>query len=187
MREIEIREILPDDAEQMLMYLKQIGGESDNLTFGKEGLPITPSSEREFLKNVHEDPHSVSLGAFAGDRLIGNGSLSGMTGRMGHRAELGLSVLKAYWNQGIGGRLVEALTAYARENGIELIYLDVRSDHASAIHLYQKYGFRKTGTYPAFFKIGDAYYDFDLMVLDLRQPECFSLRILHHAVKRKTE
>lgn len=64
---------------------------------------------------------------------------------------------------------MEALIAYAKENGVELIYLDVRSDNASAIHLYEKYGFRKTGSYPAYFKIGDAYFDFDLMVLDLRE------------------
>lgn len=91
-----------------------------------------------------------------------------MPRRMSHRADLGLSVLKEYWNRGIGSRLMESLIKYARENRIELIYLDVRSDNSSAIHLYNKYGFRKTGSYPAYFKIGDAYFDFDLMVLDLR-------------------
>ncbi|MGI6117230.1 MAG: GNAT family N-acetyltransferase [Bilifractor sp.] len=168
MQEIEIREILPGDAEQTLIFTRKTGGESDNLTFGEEGLPITLSAEQEYLQSVHEDEHSVMMGAFAGKRLIGSGSLSGMPRRMSHRAELGLSVRKEYWNQGIGSRLLESLIRYARENRIELIYLDVRSDNSSAIHLYKKYGFRKTGSYPAYFKIGDAYYDFDLMVLDLR-------------------
>lgn len=168
MSEIIIRENLAADAEQALAYMHQIGAESDNLTFGEEGLSITIKSEREYLQSVHQDSHSVSIGAFDGKSMIGNGSLSGMSRRMSHLAELGLSVRKAYWNKGIGGRLLETLVMYARENGIELIYLDVRSDNASAIHLYQKYGFKKTGSYPAYFKIGDKYYDFDLMVLDLR-------------------
>ncbi len=61
-----------------------------------------------------------------------------------------------------------SLIAYAREHGLELISLEVRSDNAPAIHLYEKYGFRRTGTYPACFKIGNACFDCDLMVLDLR-------------------
>lgn len=108
------------------------------------------------------------IGAFAGKQLVGSGSLSGKPRRMRHRTELGLSVLKEYWNRGIGSLLLESLIKYAGENGIELIYLDVRNDNTSAIHLYEKYGFRKTGRCPAYFKIGDAYFDFDLMVLDLR-------------------
>lgn len=58
---------------------------------------------------------------------------------------------------------------YAKEHTIELINLEVRSDNIRAIHVYEKYGFRKIGTSPAYFKIDGEYYDFDLMVLDLRR------------------
>jgi ribosomal protein S18 acetylase RimI-like enzyme len=51
---------------------------------------------------------------------------------------------------------------------IEIIELEVRCDNRRAIHLYEKYGFIRHGTFPAFFKIGDEYIDFDLMHLDLR-------------------
>ena len=51
---------------------------------------------------------------------------------------------------------------------IEIIELEVRCDNKRAIHLYEKYGFRRHGTFPAFFKIGDEYIDFELMHLDLR-------------------
>lgn len=40
MDNIEIRELLPEDAEQMIEYLKKIGGETDNLTFGKKAFPL---------------------------------------------------------------------------------------------------------------------------------------------------
>lgn len=169
MQSITIREVHSSDAEQVLDFLNKIGGESDNLTYGKEGRQITVETEMRYLLSVADDPHSVSLCAFDGERMVGNGTLSGMPRRMSHRAELGLSVLKEYWNQGIGGRLMEALIAYAGEHGIELISLDVRSDNASAIHLYEKYGFRKIGRFPAHIKIGHRYYDFDIMILDLRE------------------
>ena len=63
---------------------------------------------------------------------------------------------------------MEHLISYAKENEIEIINLEVRSDNAAAIHLYEKFGFKKTGTIPAFFKIGGVYVDFDIMNLDLR-------------------
>ena len=87
---------------------------------------------------------------------------------MSHRAELGLTVVKAEWNSGIGSELMQKLIDYARENALELIYLEVRGDNSRAIHLYKKFGFKKVGTLPAYFKIGEEYIDFDSMVLDLR-------------------
>lgn len=87
---------------------------------------------------------------------------------MSHRAELGISVLKRYWNNGIGSALMEKIIDYAKQHDIEIINLEVRSDNMSAIHLYEKYGYKKTGTIPAFFKINKEYVDFDIMSLDLR-------------------
>ena len=88
--------------------------------------------------------------------------------RMSHRADMGLSVVKAEWNKGIGSRLLDKMIEYARQNEIEIINLEVRSDNTGAIHLYEKYGFKHIGTMPAFFKIGNSYFDFEVMYLDLR-------------------
>ena len=46
--------------------------------------------------------------------------------------------------------------------------LEVRGDNARAIRLYEKLGFRKLCTFPAFFKIGGEPVDFDLMNLEIR-------------------
>lgn len=168
MQNTEIRNLQPEDADEVLRFMPKVGGETDNLTFGREGLPYTISEEQDYLRSVAEDPHSIMLGAFHGNALVGTASLTGLSGRMRHRAELGICILKAYWNQGIGSALLSSLNSFAVSNGIDLISLEVRSDNASAIHLYEKYGFVKTGYFPAFFKIGDTYHNFDLMVLDLR-------------------
>ena len=63
--------------------------------------------------------------------------------------------------------LTEAILAFAKENGFEQLNLEVRSDNARAIRLYEKYGFRKLCMFPRFFKINGEYIDFDLMNLEL--------------------
>mgnify|MGYP001081646592 CR=1 FL=1 len=168
MEHIEIRETMPEDAEKLIAYLKKVGAETDNLTFGKEGLSVTVEQEKAYLTQVHEEQRSVHYSVWKEGELIADGSLSGLPRRMSHYAELGLSVIKAQWNQGIGGRLLEELIAYARQASIEIIRLEVRSDNAGAIHLYEKYGFKRVGMIPGYFKINDTYVDFVMMCLDLR-------------------
>ena len=168
MSDIIIKEALPEDAEKLIAQMRKIGGESDNLTYGSEGLSITVEQESGFLESIANDQHSVFYCAWKKSELVGTANLSGLPRRMSHRAELGISVLKNEWNNGIGAMLMQHLIDYAKEHGIEIINLEVRSDNKAAIHLYEKYGFIKTGTVPAFFKIDKEYVDFDVMSLDMR-------------------
>ena len=101
----------------LLDYLKIVGGETDNLSFGAEGVPLGLEAEQDYL-----------------------------------RAQCGSSDNAQY---------------FAKENGFEQLNLEVRSSNARAIHLYEKYGFRKLCTFPHFFKINGEYIDFDLMNLEL--------------------
>lgn len=168
MREFIIREARAEDAKQIIEYIRKIGAETNNLTFGSEGLPITVEREVMLLQRMHGERHSVMFVAEKNGQIIGNGSLDGMPRRMSHRAELGISVLKDEWNTGIGSAIIEELIDYAKNNEIEIINLEVRVDNSSAIHLYEKYGFQKIGVLPAFFKIENEYIDFLAMYLDLR-------------------
>lgn len=165
---ILIKEAVPADAVKCLNYLKQIGRETDNLTFGAEGLPVSPADEAKFLQAVHDDRGSVSYFAWHEGHIVGDVSLNALPRRMSHRSNLGLLVVKAWWGKGIGSSLLQKAVDYAEANGVELINLEVRSDNYRAIRLYERFGFRKIGVSPAYFKIGADYIDFDLMYLDLR-------------------
>ena len=59
--ELTIRPALSEDAAAILAYLRQIGAESDNLTFGPEGLPITEEQERQYLRQVENAPAALLL------------------------------------------------------------------------------------------------------------------------------
>ena len=163
-----IREASPEDAELLIAFMKQVGGESDNLTYGPDGLPISFEQERAFLQMMKSEKRSVFLCAWKDGKLVGTGSLSALPRRMNHRAELSVSVVRREWGHGIGSMMMDALITYAREHGIEILNPEVRSDNMRAVRLYEKCGFKRIGTSPAFFKIGDKYADFELMYLDLR-------------------
>ena len=45
-----IEKAQPSDAAELLEYLKIIGSESDNLTFGPEGVSFTLDAEKSFLR-----------------------------------------------------------------------------------------------------------------------------------------
>ena len=117
-------------------YSKKIGAETDNLSFGAEGFPISVEGEAEYIESVSKDERSCSFFAWRDGEIIGDVSLSGLPRRMNHRAELGITVLKSEWNKGIGSRLLKMVIEYAKSHSIKIINLEVRSDNFRAIHVY---------------------------------------------------
>ncbi len=165
--EFVITRAVPDDAAALLELLKISGGETDNLTFGAEGLPFTVEQERENLANM--TGANAMFVAKMGERMVGCIGVHGVgrSVRMAHRASFGINVLKEYWGQGVGSALLQTAIDFAREAGIAVLSLEVRSDNTRAIALYEKFGFRKIGHFPDFFRVGGESVDFELMNLYL--------------------
>lgn len=167
---ITIERAQPEDAGAIIAYMNKVGCETENLSFGSEGYPVSEKEEENIIREKNQSPRNALFLAKKEGVIVGNASIEAFSRRKAHRAEFGISVAKAEWGQGIGSRLLETIIQHAREQQIEVIELQVRSDNARAIRLYQKYGFVKTGVYPKYFKIGDTYVDFDFMNLYI-QPE----------------
>ena len=165
---IMIKEARTEDAVKLIEYTKIVGAQTDNLSFGREGAGDTPEVE-EFIKRINLDSKSVMYFAWKNDDIVGCANISGMKRRMSHRANFAISVSKSEWGRGIGSALLEKCISFAKDNEIEIINLDTRSDNFRAISLYKKFGFVKIGRMPAFSKINGEYIDADLMYLDLRE------------------
>lgn len=155
------------DAAKILEYLKQVGGETDNLTFGKEGMPFSVKVEEDYIAKMENSIDDTMLVAKQDEKIIGIASLNRQPRRMSHRGDFGVSVLKNHWGEGIGSKLLEGIINFAKENAFSIIDLQVRSDNLRAIHLYEKYGFVKYATHPAFHKIGNDNIPYDFMLLEL--------------------
>ena len=165
--DIIIEKAAASDAGAILEYLKKIGKETDNLSFGAEGLPFSAEDEAAYISNLENSTDGILLVAKSDGKIIGDASLNRYPRRMSHRGELGVSVLKEYWNRGVGRRLIKGILDFARENSFEIIDLEVRSDNKGAIHLYEKFGFQKIGTHSSYMKINGEYISADYMCLKL--------------------
>lgn len=166
---ITIEKAQPADAFDLLEYLKVIGSESDNLTFGPDGLLLTVEEEAEFLASELISQTSTTLVAKKDGKIIGNARFTAeLKARTRHRGDIGISVLKSEWGNGLGSRLMEALIDFAKNTAhVEVITLEVNQTNKRAIALYEKFGFKKTGVFEAFTKIDGKYIDFDMMILYL--------------------
>ena len=162
-----IEKASPTDAAAVLDFLKQIGGETDNLSFGAEGLPFSAESEAAFLSQAASSCDEIFLLAKENGKIVGNAGLTRLPRRMSHRGEFSVAVAKEYWNKGIAGKLLKEIIDLAKSHSFEIIELQVRSDNAAAIHVYEKFGFKKMGTHPSFFKIGGQNITFDYMYLQV--------------------
>ena len=166
-REFNVVRARAEDAAALLEYLKIVGGETENLSFGAEGVPIPPEAEEAYLRAQEDSADNSQYVAKVGTEIIGTASLIRKHNRMSHRGVFGISLKKAWWGCGAARAMAEAIIDFARKNGFSQLNIEVRSDNVRAIRLYEKLGFRKLCTFPAFFRIDGRDIDFDLMNLSL--------------------
>ena len=93
----------PEDAAALLDYLKIVGGETDNLSFGAEGVPLAPEEEQAYLRTQVDSPDHVQYLARVDGELIGTASLNRKPGRMRHRGVFGISLKRARCGLGPDG------------------------------------------------------------------------------------
>jgi [ribosomal protein S18]-alanine N-acetyltransferase len=136
---LTIRPMVFDDLSQVLQI--------DRVSF-----PI-PWPERSYRFELQENPASHLLVA-----ELDQGPPGGVVGYIGlwlivDEAHIStLAVDPKYRRMGIGqALLVAGLTAAARR-GAELASLEVRASNAAALQLYRKFGFRRVGRRPRYYR-----------------------------------
>ncbi|RUS45818.1 GNAT family N-acetyltransferase [Cohnella sp. AR92] len=108
-----------------------------------------------------------ALGAFEEKELVGMVGLSReRRQKLRHKAMIwGMYVRSDYQGRGIGRQLITAMQQKASElEGLEKLILYVVVGNDSAQRLYRSTGFQTFGTERHALKLGDAYYDEELMV-----------------------
>ena len=155
-----IREAVPDDAEKMIIYLNQVGGESDNLLHGDNEFTVPVEGVKRKLAMSKDSENSLVSIAEAESVNIARAELEGYyPARIRHRAKFSISVRKDYWNQGIGTEMMKRIVEQAKKMKLSVIELEVISDNARGINLYHKMGFVDIGLYKKYFYVNGMYKD----------------------------
>ncbi len=159
-----IREAVSDDAEKMILYLNQVGGESDYLIHGKNEFLVPIEGVKRKLAWSKASENSIVLIALENEQIIARAELEGYyAARIRHRAKLSISVKKEYWNQGIGTEMLKRIVEQAEKMKIEIIELEVITDNTRGIHLYHKMGFVDIGIYQKYFYVNGIFKDAVIM------------------------
>ncbi len=137
------------DAAEVVKQFRIHHDQTDYLSSYGDECSFSVEEEAHFLMSKAESLRDVHLCAVADGHIIGLAGISGLgASKARHRAELGVSVEKAYWGIGIGRALIEACIECAKSAGYSQLELEVVADNVSAIALYHKMGFTEFGRNP---------------------------------------
>lgn len=98
----------PDDAPEMIAFLKDTAGETPFLLRYPDEVVLTEEDERRFLQSRLDDPSGVLLNAWMDGALAANCALMSKGGqrKLRHRAEIAIAVRRSCWGRA-GQRLAE--------------------------------------------------------------------------------
>ena len=117
---------------------------------------ISAEEEEKIIKGFNESDNTLMLVVEMDGRLIANGTITRLSKKkMCHRGNVAVSVLKEFWNLGIGKKLLICLEDYAKEWGLSQLELDYFSGNERGRILYEKIGFIKVGETPNAFILED--------------------------------
>ncbi len=156
-RTVVVRRAIERDAEQLLRNINEVGAEEDWIL--TEAMPWDPRQEREWIRTF-DDMNSVLYVAEVDGRVVGQIDAHISTYPKAHHvASLGIAIVKAYRELGIGRALMERVLAWMKARGVEKANLEVFSTNSRAIALYKKLGFEIEGSRKRQFKIRGQYVD----------------------------
>ena len=159
-RIIVLRNARPEDAEDLIRYLKTTSAETPYLIREPEEITMTDTKERQLIQAKIDADRELMLVALLDGKHVGNCSLMSIAPykRYKHRCEVAIALYKEYCGCGIGKAMLQIVLDVAKQVGYEQAELEVVAENKDAIHLYEKLGFEKYGTFPDSMKFADGSY-----------------------------
>ncbi len=166
-KEVIIREACTEDAQAMIHFYNIVGGQTDYLSFGKDGFTKSLPDYESFLEKSKAEKNSIVLIAEIDKVLVSIATItSSQKARTKHVGTLGIVIAEEHCGFGLGRILMEQLISWAASNGVtKKITLTTRDDNATAIELYKKVGFEIEGTLIKDTYIKETYYNTLIMGL----------------------
>lgn len=175
---LTISTAFPGDAEELTRYTKKVFSETDFLSRYGDEWSTTAEDEVKYLEGYVSSSENFYLVGKIEPEIVASldfRKIAPNRGKLAHRGEFGISVLKAHQGKGIGSALLETmLRTAARIEDLEQIELSVVTVNERAVGLYLSHGFKIYGTEKNAMKLRDGrYYDFYRMILFRGESELF--------------
>lgn len=153
-RECRLRNGVESDGAAALKHFQLTHGETDYLLTYPDETCFDAAQEGDFLKKKTESAREVELLAIVDEKVVGMAGIEarGNVYKLRHRAEFGISVERAYWNQGVGRAMTRACIECAKRAGYLQLELEVVCENRAAIALYESVGFQTYGRNPMAFR-----------------------------------
>lgn len=138
-----IRPIKPDDSDLLRSFFERLGPESRYFRFFKIKKSLS-DDEVEFFTSVDYDDRMAMVVVLDGE-LIGVGRYD-REGDDSEIAEVAFAVADEHQGRGVGTELLELLTAYARDHGIEKFTAYVLAENRQMMRVFRNSGYELTRT-----------------------------------------
>ena len=150
----------PDDASNLLTYIRSVAQETGFFIIQPDEFPATEEQERQWIQEHLDDPGKLALIAEVAGKIVGSLSFeNGPFWATSHTGTFGVSIRRDWRGKGIGTALLETLLEWAEANSlIEQVGLSVFSSNADAIKLYRRLGFVEEGHRAKAIKLGPGQY-----------------------------
>ncbi|GAX03169.1 GNAT family acetyltransferase [Secundilactobacillus pentosiphilus] len=150
--ELVVRKAVPTDAQAVLKLLKILKTEST--TFEDTSDEVDPATESEQIKLIGKSKQQLLLLAVLDGEVVG--LVTVLPTKAKTIGEIGVAVLKKYWQRGIGRELMlSGLDWAALSSTYSTITLTVQLRNQRAVRLYQDIGFQTTQTLPVTISTGE--------------------------------
>ncbi|WP_421016679.1 GNAT family N-acetyltransferase [Furfurilactobacillus cerevisiae] len=139
---VDIRPVTENDAADLLTLLEDLKKESTTFTADPALAHLSVEEEAAQLRVMISSPQNHLMVADYGGQLIGVASIIAKNETVG---EIGVAILKSYWNEGLGSALMEEMLYWAKTaSSLTNIVLTVQLENTYAKRLYRNLGFKVT-------------------------------------------
>ena len=151
-----LRSPKPEEAAEMLEYLRDVSGETHFVLREVEECTETLEQETAFLEATNASQGNVMIVCRIDGEVAGNCHLSFMKrAKVSHRASVAIALRQKYWGLGIGTAMFREMIALSRENGIAQMELEFIEGNERGRGLYEKMGFRIYAEHPDAIRLKD--------------------------------
>lgn len=163
-----IRVIKPADLKSLFIFANSL---IDEDTFVQlSGKKMTLNEEAAYFKKSLKQVKigkKIHLVAIVDGQFAGSCETRIFEKRKSHAGEVGISLLAAYRNEGIGAVMLQTLIEMSKKQGLRLLTLNCFKNNTQAIHVYEKMGFKNAGCIPGMLFYKGKYVDEVIMYLPL--------------------